>query len=182
MVEWLQSLQGGAATAIGALVGSVIGFVALVAGALFNSKLNRDRDDRVLRLETRAVAAAIRAELGSVETTLRENASGLRRDPPSEGFVLPDIAHSVRMFPGLVSKIGLLGDPALIGAVVEAYIVIDQYCENLLLAGGQLGGNMPDHRRVVAMPPARSEFVARMNENMAERARNAMHLLDRFID
>lgn len=74
LLTWLQSLQGGAATAVGAMTGSVIGFGALVAGALFNAKLNRDRDDRLRSLETRSVAAALRGELRSVETTLRENA------------------------------------------------------------------------------------------------------------
>ena len=146
LIAWLQGLQGGAATAVGALTGSAIGFIALVAGALFNAKLNRERDDRLLRIETRAVAAAMRAELASIETTLRENAEGLRRNTP-QAFVVPDIAHSVRMFPAFVTKIGLLGDPSLITEVVNAYIVIDQYCENLLMAGGQLGPNIPEHRR-----------------------------------
>lgn len=181
LLTWLQGLQGGAATAVGALTGSVIGFGALVAGALFNAKLNRQRDDRLHRVETRGVAAAIRAELLSVETTLRENAEGLRRNAPQD-FVVPDIAHSVRMFPGLVNKIGLLGDPSLIAEVVNAYIVIDQYCENLVMAGGQLGGNIPGHRRVVGMPAARIDFVANMNENMADRMQSAMRLLDRFLD
>lgn len=181
MIEWLQGLQGGAATAIGALVGSAIGFIALVAGALFNAKLNRSRDDRLRRLGTRAMAAALRAKLASVETTLRENAAGLRRKVPQD-FVIPDLAHSVRMFPGLVQNIGLLGDPSLITEVVGAYIVTDQYCENLVMAGEQLGGNIPDHRRVVAMPVARSNFVAQMNENLAERMLNVMRLLDKFLD
>lgn len=182
LLTWLQGLQGGAATAVGALTGSVIGFGALVSGALFNARLNRQRDDRLRRIETRGVAAAIRAELASVEDSLRNNAESLRTNPPAEGFVIPDIAHSVRMFPGLVNKIGLLADPALISEIVGAYIVIDQYCENLLMAGGERGGNIPDHRRVIAMPPVRAEFVARMNENMAERMRGAMRLLDRFLD
>jgi hypothetical protein len=51
------------------------------------------------------------------------------------------------------------------------------------MAGGQLGGNIPDHRRVVAaMPAARSNFVAQMNENLAERMLNVMRLLDKFLD
>lgn len=86
------------------------------------------------------------------------------------------------MFPGLVQNIGLLGDPSLITEVVGAYIVTDQYCENLVMAGEQLGGNIPDHRRVVAMPAARSNFVAQMNENLAERMLNVMRLLDKFLD
>jgi hypothetical protein len=181
MIQWLQNLQGGAATAIGAMVGSTIGFVALVAGALFNAKLNRNSDDRLRRLEARSIAAAIRAELKSVETALRENAEGLRKNSP-EGFVVPDIAHSVRMFPAFVDKIGLLSDPSLIVEVVGAYIIIDQYCENLLMAGGIMGGNIPDHRRVIAMPGERSDFVARMNEGMATRMADVMRMLDPFLD
>jgi hypothetical protein len=53
---------------------------------------------------------------------------------------------------------------------------------NLVMAGGQLGGNIPGHRRVVGMPMDRIEFVVRMNDNMAERVRDTMRLLDRFID
>jgi uncharacterized membrane protein (DUF4010 family) len=45
MIEWLQGLQGGAATFVGALTGSAIGFMALVLGALFNAHLNRKRDN-----------------------------------------------------------------------------------------------------------------------------------------
>lgn len=181
MIEWLESLKGGAPTVFGSLVGSSIGLVALVLGALFNAHLNRKRDDRLRRLETRSVAAAIRAELASIEATLRENAAGLRNNPP-EDFVVPDIAHSVRMFPSLADRIGLLGDPSLITEVVGAYIVVDQYCENLVMAGGQLGGNIPGHRRVVGMSAARVDFVARMNETMAERTLNTMRMLDRFLD
>jgi hypothetical protein len=102
VIEWLEGLKGGAPAAVGSLVGSSIGLVALVLGALFNAHLNRKRDDRLRRLETRSVAAAIRAELACIESTLRENAARLRKNPP-EAFVVPDIAHSVR-FP--VSRIG----------------------------------------------------------------------------
>jgi hypothetical protein len=145
----------------GALTGSAIGFAALVAGALFNAKLNRDRDDRLRRFDTRAVAAAIRAELASVEETLRENAQGLRKNAPMD-FVVPDIAHSVRMFPGLSGRIGLLGDTPIITEVVGVYIVIDQYCEAMLMAGGTLGGTYLSIIELLRCP--RSASLRRTNE------------------
>ena len=87
------------------------------------------------------------------------------------------------MFPEFSTKIGLFGDPLLITEVVNAYIVIDQYCENMLMAGGQLGSQMPEHRRVIAMPAHRTGFVADYNERLAaEQLRPAMSLLDRFLD
>jgi hypothetical protein len=69
-MEWLQGLQGGATTFVGALTGSAVGLIALVLGALFNAYLNRQRDDRLRASETRSVAAAIRAELQSLDDTL----------------------------------------------------------------------------------------------------------------
>jgi hypothetical protein len=86
------------------------------------------------------------------------------------------------MLARFVTKIGPFGEPSLTTEVVNAYIVIDQYCENLLMAGGELGSNIPEHRQVIAMPVTCVEFVATMNENMVERMRNAMRLLDRFLD
>jgi hypothetical protein len=164
VIQWLEGLKGGAPTVIGALLGSIIGFATLVLGALFNARLNRLRDDNLRKVETRANAAALRAELAGIQETLVENSKKLRDDPPtpSESFFVPDLAHSVRMFPELASKIGLLGNTSLITESVGTYIVIDQYCETLLMAGGQLGSNMPEHRRVVAMPHRRADFVARI--------------------
>jgi hypothetical protein len=72
MWEWLQGLSGGAANFVGAIAGSAIGLIALLVGALFNSHLNRLRDDRIRREETRAVAAALMAELDGVAKGLRE--------------------------------------------------------------------------------------------------------------
>jgi hypothetical protein len=132
-------------------------------------------------IETRAVAVAIRAELGSVEETLTHNSNSLIAKPPTEFFFVPDLAHSVRMFPRVVEKIGLLADPSIITEVVGTYIVIDQYCENLLMAGGELGKHMPEHRRIIVMPHNRAEFVAKMNAQLAKDIRNTMNLLNRFL-
>ncbi|MCK1396404.1 hypothetical protein [Bradyrhizobium sp. 1] len=127
-IDWLNSLQGGAATFIGAATGSVIGFGALVAGALFNAKLNRDRDDRLRKVERRSVAAALRAELESVRNTLMSNAERLRNEPPknAESFFVPDLSHSVRMFPDLSDKLGLLEDPSIIMEIIQTAATCSQ--------------------------------------------------------
>jgi hypothetical protein len=183
MIEWLEGLKGGAPVVIGAFTGSAIGLVALMLGALFNAHLSRKRDDNLRRVETRAVASAIRAELAGIEDTLTDNAKRLRENPPTadESFFVPDLAHSVRMFPGLAERVGLLADPSIITEIVGAYIVVDQYCENLLMAGGEMGKQMPEHRRLVIMPHQRAPFVAKMNTDLAARMRCAMGLLDKFL-
>jgi hypothetical protein len=182
-MEWLEGLKGGAPTVVGAIIGSLLGFVTLVLGALFNAYLNRRRDDGLLRIEARGVAAAIRGELQSLDEILTYNAERLLSDPPTaqESFFLPDLSHSVRMFPELTGKIGLLGDPAIIMDLIQAYIVVDQYCENCLVLGGELGKGMPNHRRMIVMPSNRAKSVAEMNSTIAERVRKSMHRLDKFL-
>jgi hypothetical protein len=64
----------------------------------------------------------------------------------------------------------------------EAYIVIDQYCENLLMAGEELGTGMPEHRRVVVMPHQRATFVANMNVDLAKTMNRVMNMLNRYLD
>lgn len=164
MIEWLQGLQGGAATFVGALTGSAIGLIALVLGALFNAHLNRKRDNDLRLQETRAVAASLWAELLGLEEALTENAKGL--DTSDSDFFLPDPSHSVRVFPSVISKIGLL-DVETIKRVIEAYIVVDQYAETLMILGGKVPNNMPSHRRVFAMPVGRAKDVADINRQVA---------------
>jgi hypothetical protein len=86
------------------------------------------------------------------------------------------------MFPELASKVGMLGNTSLITELVGTYVVVDQYCETLLMAGGQLGTNMPEHRRIVAMPHQRAPFVAKINESVATRIKDVIFSLDRFLD
>ena len=73
MFEWLQGLSGGAAAFVGSLTGSAIGLVALLLGALFNAYLNRRRDDALRNADARSVAAALRAELITIEEMLLAN-------------------------------------------------------------------------------------------------------------
>jgi len=178
MWEWLQSLSGGAASFVGSLTGSAIGLVALLIGALFNAHLNRRRDDVLRKADGRAAAAALQAELSGVRRTLMRNANTL--DTPEGDFVAPDLAHSIRVLPSIIPKIGLL-DSDTIREVIDIYIIIDQYCEQLILLGGRIVENMPDHRRLVRMPQIRSENVATMNRNMAVLMETAITRLNAYL-
>lgn len=184
MIEWFEGLKGGAPTVVGAIIGSLLGFITLVLGALFNAYLNRLRDQNLRKIETRGVAAAIRAELASLEDILTYNANRLLKDPPSksESFFLPDPSHSIRMFPVLTDKLVLLNDDAVIREIIQTYIVVDQYCENCLMMNGELGKDMPSHRRIIVMPSARAKSVAAMNNTIAKRVREAINLLNKYLE
>src|SRR3954469_12037607 len=74
---WLSTQPQGAASFLGTVTGSFLGLVALLAGALFNAHLSRRRDDRLRRIEARAVAASLTTELRQFEDILLRNADGL---------------------------------------------------------------------------------------------------------
>lgn len=53
---WLNQQPQGTASFIGTLAGSTLGFLALLAGALFNAHLNRSRDNRLRDNDRRVLA------------------------------------------------------------------------------------------------------------------------------
>jgi hypothetical protein len=148
MLAWLQGLSGGAATFVGSLTGSLVGLVAILLGALFNAHLNRKRDDEIRRKETRALAAAIRAELNGRARSLLSDVKRMEERPPQTTIAVPDISQSIRVLPNLTEKLGLL-DGDTIEAVIDAYIVIEQFAERLIMFGGKLLPDMPDGRRSI---------------------------------
>ncbi len=64
----IEALSSGAAAFLGALVGAVAALGAILTGARYNAKLNRDRDDRLREQEAKAIAVALRAELKTLMT------------------------------------------------------------------------------------------------------------------
>jgi hypothetical protein len=178
-LAWLSSLPPGAANFVGTLAGSFLGFIALLLGALFNAHLNRRRDDAVREADRRAVASALKAELASIQGTLTGNADQLVSNPPTlgDGFVVPDISHSVQVFPHVLAKIGLL-DAEAVRRVVDAYVIIEQYSEGLILLGGTLRQDMPEGRRVVYLDAQHAEIVAGINRSRAEFINGAIRTLD----
>jgi hypothetical protein len=109
------------------------------------------------------VISALKAELSGISEALQRNADSL--DNPEGGFVAPDIAHSVRVMPHLLSKLGLL-DVETTREVIGIYVSIDQYCEALIMGGGTIAANNRSDRRLIAMPVERAGFVASTNRQL----------------
>lgn len=176
MWEWLQGLSGGAASFIGSFTGAAIGLIALLFGALFNAHLNRRRDDRLRAEERRSIVAALRAELSGFERTLSENAKSL--ETPHGDFATPDLAQSVQVFPHVLAKIGLL-DVDTIRAVIDVYLVLEQYGEQLILLGGTKPDNLPEHRRTVLLMRGHAPKVVSLNRAMSGLIKAAIKQLDK---
>jgi hypothetical protein len=68
-------------------------------------------------------------------------------------------------------------DAETIQEVLDAYILVDQYCEALLMLGGRISDDMPSHRRVVLMPRERAGNVATLNRNMSGAIQRAIRRL-----
>jgi hypothetical protein len=177
MSDWLQHLSPGEATFVGSLTGSAFGLLALLIGALFNAHLNRKRDDLLRRIDARSVATAFRAELNGLYDSLTRNADELAN--PQGDFFATDIAHSVRVMPHFLPKIGLL-DGDIIRRVIDTYVSVDQHCELLLTLGGQIAPNIA-HRRVITMPVKQATHVVKLNRDMAKRTQDAIASLDAFL-
>jgi hypothetical protein len=160
MWDWLQGLSGGAPSFIGAVAGSAIGLIALVVGALFNARLNRKRDDRLRAQETRALAAALKAELVAKSRSASDNATRLRErnEPIETDFAVPDIAQSIKVLPKVSDRLGLL-DVETIAAVIDAYAVIERFGDLVMLEGGRALEGLPANRRMILVSGDRARRV-----------------------
>jgi hypothetical protein len=178
--DWLAKLPPGSAIFIGTLTGSTFGLIAIVIGALFNARLNRQRDDDIREADRVAVASALYAELSNVHRAFIENAESLakRRPAPNEGFVIPE--PSVKIFPELISKLGLLKSDT-ITSIMTAYLLTEQYLDGLILLGGTLQTNMPEGRQMVYLNAEHADTVRKMNEIKAGPVKDAMGALSPYL-
>lgn len=69
---WIDTLSPSAGQFLGAVVGVCGGLTAILLGAFYNARLNRQRDDRLRDVEGRAVAAALRGELVSMKLAITD--------------------------------------------------------------------------------------------------------------
>jgi hypothetical protein len=83
---WLNQQPPGTASFIGAMAGSTLGFLALLAGAPFNARLNRLRDDRQRQHVRTALATALCAELQLTREILVENCAVAGEPNQGDGF------------------------------------------------------------------------------------------------
>jgi hypothetical protein len=172
----------GARGFVGTLTGSSFGLVALLLGALFNAQLNRRRDDRLRDADRQMVAAALHAELSSIERTLSGNAQHLTDNPPEEagGFLVPDVMHSSLVLKDMLPKIGLF-DSSTIRKVIDAYILLGQYLEGLILVGGVMQENLPEGRQLVLMPTTMKSFTVEYNRSRAGVVKEAINALASYV-
>jgi hypothetical protein len=177
----LATLPQGSASFVGTLTGSTLGLVALLLGALFNAHLNRRRDDRLRDADRFALASTLHAELLSIHRTLVENAQHLTDKPPNppvEGFVVPE--PSMRLLPEILSKIGLLHSDT-IRKVMDAYVLTEQYLEQLILLGGKLQPNLPSNRQLVYLDAQHAKFVIEFNRVRAKVVKEAIDALAPYL-
>jgi hypothetical protein len=92
---------------------------------------------------------------------------------------VPDLAQSVRVAPHMLPKIGLL-DPETIQSVINAYVLVDQYCEKLLLLGGHVREDLEakTDRRLVHLSTDNSAYVITLNRNLSNALQKTIAQLD----
>lgn len=111
------------------VIGSVLGFLALMGGALFNAHLNRKRDDRLRIAEANVIALSLYGEINLLRSEAATMANGIgswftrggypKDEPPEyykELFPLPE----PKLYNALASKIGLL-EASLLLPVTKFY-------------------------------------------------------------
>jgi hypothetical protein len=179
--NWLAGLPQGSASFLGTVMGSALGLVALLLGALFNAYLNRRRDDALRDADRKALAAALHTELSTLHRALTLNAQRLKDKPPDpeHGFMVPQL--TVRVFPELISKIGLL-PPETLQHVMDAYLVTQQYLERMILLGGiKAHSELPGDRHVVYLDAGNASFVIDFNRTIAGDVKKGMDALAPYL-
>lgn len=179
--DWLATLPPGSASFVGTLTGSTLGLFALLGGALFNARLNRKRDDTLREADRVATATAIHAELSGIHRAFVENAEHLIEKPPAEdaGFVVPH--PTIRIFPELLQKIGLLRTET-IKSVMAAYILTEQYSYKLILLGGVLKSDVPEGTQLVYLDGRHATMVAELNSVTASVVKEGMDSLTPYLN
>jgi hypothetical protein len=142
--------------------------------------LNRGRDDQLRDEDRVALASTLYAELTGIHRSFIENAEHLTDKPPSSdgGFVVPE--PSIKLLPEMLSKLGLLRADT-IRTVMDAYVLTEQYLEQLILAGGTLQSNMPENRQIVYLDAQPAEFVIEFNRTRAGVVKEAVNALAPYL-
>jgi hypothetical protein len=179
---WLQSLSPGSASFLGSFTGASIGLFVLFIGALFNARLSRRRDDRLRRIEARAAATALSAELTGINQALMQNTVSMetQRPPLGGGYYVPDLSQGIRAYPHILPRIGLF-DSETIQVVLVAYAVVEQHCEVLAAWGGTQAANAPIGRRAIYMPVQYAEHLRTIHNKTSEYVQAAITRLDLFL-
>ena len=164
----IESLPESSAAFLGALAGVGGGLLAILAGALANAQLNRNRDERLRNAEIDAVTNALVAELKKLHVFSNGHATKLRQTPRAT-FRAPDIAIFEKM---TGQQLGLLNPNALL-KLVEAHYHHELLTRHL---NETIGTDNPD-------PDARAndatiEIIAGYHDELAKAALEAIRALN----
>ena len=127
--------------AFGAFLGSLVGLLAILCGAMLNAKLNRQRDDRLYKSEQQALAAALRGELLAIRKRVAWRYWAFKMDEEKRGEKHRHIGNNSRpkwdwtipdryVFRNNLDKLLLL-DKNLVVDVIDTYEKIDDYATAL---------------------------------------------------
>lgn len=101
-------------------IGAVLGFGGLMTAALFNSRLNRKRDERLRNEEIVSITSALYAEIvlqrrslarmaNSVGHRYKAHGLGHHRGPAYDAHFIADVMPPPqRLYPALAGKVGML--------------------------------------------------------------------------
>ena len=96
------------------------------------------------------------------------------------GFVGPDLARQVRDLPALLPKLILL-DGDVIRSVVDAYAVIEQHADHLLLLGAKVVEDSAGDRQRLVMQGSSTTKVIGLNKSLAGRLEQTIALLTKQV-
>lgn len=116
-------------------IGSVLGFVALISGALFNFRLNRKRDERLRNEEIVSITCALYGEIVILRQSVARmaNAVGYRYmrrgfhgdQPIDQHFVEQFAIPKPKLYLALASKVGMLQSQLAL-EVVQFYARVEE--------------------------------------------------------
>ena len=183
LLTFLNGLPTPTASFLGAMAGGGIGLVAVVAGALVNAQLNRNRDGRLRALERRSVATAFQAELMMFRDSLYRNASSAEENLDDESDMTgADPIQLVSVRTSLGDKMSLLSSEA-VRSIVNAYGVLPNYVDRLISQGAQMlpPRSAHDDRRLILVPHNRRRHYAAISRSTAVLFDEAIVSLDKEI-
>jgi hypothetical protein len=109
-------------------IGSLMGFLALILGALFSYHLNRKRDERLRREEVISIASALYGEIIILRQSVARMASavgaryiryGFHGDEAIDKHFIEQFAlPKPKLYPALASKVGMLQSQLALEVVV----------------------------------------------------------------
>lgn len=116
-------------------IGSVLGFVALIAAALFNFRLNRKRDERLRNEEIVSIACALYGEIVILRQSVARMANavgyryirhGFHGDQPIDKHFIEQFAiPKPKLYLALASKVGMLQSQLTL-EVVQFYARLEE--------------------------------------------------------